>query len=62
MKLVSRRVAGLALVAIISFQSLPVIAAPNRGDRDDVGSRIVRVAKRVLALITFDDGLVNPRP
>jgi hypothetical protein len=64
MKVFCRKVAAVLLATVLSLAYVPVaIAAPP--DRDDIGSRITRIIKklqRLVGITTTDDAPVPPRP
>lgn len=64
MKGFSRRVAAVVLAMVLSLAYVPATAAATC-DRDDIGSKITRIIKklqRLVGITTTEDAPVPPRP
>jgi len=55
------RVRALAVLAIVAALSLPVAAAPRQKERTPKENPIVKIIRQI-AVRTFGDGLIEPKP
>ncbi|HEX2122666.1 MAG TPA: hypothetical protein VHL59_13585 [Thermoanaerobaculia bacterium] len=64
MKVFSRKVAAVVLAIVLSLAYVPATVAAPR-DREDIGSKITRIIKklqRLVGITTTEDAPVPPRP